>query len=86
MPDSWERVYIPEDLSAPPHLPSLQPAEKITRLVGFLLHLYGRYFLSALLSTAAPHHDRAMWCDLQRYQLYDQEIAGAALASMRHHL
>lgn len=63
-----------------------QQQQKITRLVGFVVHLYGRYFLSAPLSTAAPRHDITLWYDLNRYREYDQVIAASAQTSMRRHL
>lgn len=63
-----------------------QEAQRITRLVGYAVHLYGRYFLSAPLATAAPRHDITLWYDLQLYRQHDQLIATAALTSMRRHL
>lgn len=60
--------------------------QRITRLVGFVVQLYGRYFLSAPLTTSAPRHDLTMWYDLQQYSQHDQEIGQSALASMRRHL
>ncbi len=70
------------------HVFPLTPVEKnrITRLVDFIVCLYGRYFLSGPLSTAAPRHDITLWYDLQSYRQHDQEIAEAALISMRRHL
>ena len=65
---------------------AIQQSQNITRLVGFVIQLYGRYFLSAPLSTAAPRHDLTLWYDLKTYQHYDQEIAEAALGSVRRHL
>lgn len=59
---------------------------KITRLVGFVLHLYGCFFLSASLSTAAPRIDLNFWYSLIQYQHIDPEIAASAKASMRRHL
>ena len=59
---------------------------KITRLVGFVVQLYARYFLSAPLSTAAPRHDLTMWYDLKRYRQYERAISDAALSSVRRHL
>lgn len=61
-------------------------SEHLTRLVGFVVHLYGRYFLSAPLAAAAPRHDLSLWYDLKEYRHFDNEIADAALASLRRHL
>lgn len=54
--------------------------------MGFVVHLYGRYFLSAPLSTAAPRHDLTFWYDLKQYHLHEPDIAEATMKSMRRHL
>ena len=59
---------------------------RITRLVGFVVNLYARYFLSAPLSTAAPRHDLTLWCDHQTYRQYDRVLADVSLRSVRRHL
>ena len=63
-----------------------QELQKVKRLVCFVVTLYGRYFLSAPLSLAAPRRELTMWYDLQSYRQHDQQIAQAALTSMRRHL
>ncbi len=70
------------------HVFPLTPRERqnISRLVGYVIHLYSRYFLSAPLATAAPRHDISLWYDLCQYRQHDQDIATAALASVRRHL
>lgn len=59
---------------------------RIRRLAQFVALLYGRYFLSASLSTAAPRLDLTFYYDLQEYRTYDREAANQALASVRRHL
>jgi hypothetical protein len=63
-----------------------QEHDRITRLVGYVVRLYGRYFLSASLSVAAPRHDLTLWYDLRLYHRHDRDIAQAALTSVRRHL
>ena len=58
----------------------------IKRLVGFVVRIYARHFLSAPLATAAPRLDLTLWYDLQEYVRYDRDIARAALSSLRRHL
>ncbi len=70
------------------HCFPLTPREQqnIKRLIDYIVTLYGRYFLSAPLSLAAPRHDITLWYDLKAYEQHDQEIARAGLVSMRRHL
>ena len=58
----------------------------LERLVRYIITLYGRYFLTASLSSAAPRHDLQLWYDLQMYRRVDAEVANKALASVKKHL
>ena len=60
--------------------------QRITQLTGFVVHLYGRHFLSGALGTAAPRLDRGFLYDLQRYRVYAPVIADAAQMSAKRHL
>ena len=70
------------------HVFPLTPLEqtRIKRLVAFVVRIYARYFLSAPLALAAPRHDITLWYDLQTYLQFDQDIARAAITSVRRHL
>ena len=65
---------------------SQQQERKIKKLVGYVIHLYGRYFLSAPLGTAAARHDLAFWYDLIRYEHFEPQLARAVRTSIRRHL
>ena len=41
--------------------------ENMVRLAQFVAVLYGRYFLTSSLATAAPHHDLECWSNLTEY-------------------
>ena len=66
----------------------LTPREQqaLHRLVRFIITLYGRYFLSASLSTAAPRHDAELWYNLHMYRHVDEVLAGKAISSVKRHL
>ena len=72
-----------------PHLVfplSQQQEHKIKKLVWYIIHLYGRYFLSVPLDTAAVRHDLAFGYDLVRYEHFELMLARAARTSIRRHL
>ena len=58
----------------------------VSRLAKFVFLLYGKYFLTTPLSTAAPRNDIEFWYDLQKYRAVDMEVGDAALVSARRHL
>ena len=58
----------------------------LDRLVRYVITLYGRYFLTTPLASAAPRHDLQLWYDLQMYANVDDQLAGKALNSMKNHL
>ena len=59
-------------------------SQALHRLVCFVFTLYGRYFLSAGNSFAAPRHDLELWCKLQMYSHVDNVLAGAITSLKRH--
>ncbi len=76
------KIYL---LSEVFHLTRVEK-RRVDRLAQFVVLLYGKYFLSTSLSTAAPRHDLNFWYDLQEYRQFDRVAADQALLSSRRHL
>ena len=57
--------------------------EQIDRLAQYIALIHVPYFLQALLSSAAPRLDLALWQDVTEYENIDEEIANAVKSSIK---